>query len=63
MLLKAIWQDRNTLNIKDIDKAKDKKDFNTFYLTHTKGERRRLLIKREINIAYKWRARHNFKAY
>ena len=62
MLLKAIQQNRNTLNIKDIDKAKDKKDFNTFYLTYTKGERRRLLIKREINIAYKWRARHDFKA-
>jgi hypothetical protein len=46
-------QDRNTLDIKNIDKAKDKKDFNTFYLTYTKGERRRLLIKREINIARK----------
>jgi hypothetical protein len=46
-------QDRNTLDIKDIDKVKDKEDFNTFYLTCTKGERRRLPIKREINIAYK----------
>ena len=62
MLLKAMWQDRNTLDIKDADKAKDKKDFNTFYLTYTKGERRRLLIKREINITRKWRARHDFKA-
>ena len=63
MLLKAMRQDRNTLDIKDVDKAKDKKDFNTFYLTYTKGERRRLLIKREIDIAYKWRARHDFKAH
>jgi hypothetical protein len=55
-------QDWNTLDIKDTDKVKDKKDFNTFYLTYTKGERRRLLMKREINIAYKWRARHDFKA-
>ena len=55
-------QDQNTLDIKDADKAKDKKDFNTFYLTYTKGERRRLLMKREIDIAYKWRARHDFKA-
>jgi hypothetical protein len=62
VLLKAIWQDWNTLNIKDMDKVKDKKDFNTFYLICTKGERRRLLIKREINIAYKWRARYDFKA-
>ena len=46
-------QDRNTLNIKDIDKAKNKEDFNTFYLTYIKGKRRRLLIKREIDIAYK----------
>jgi hypothetical protein len=53
VLLKAMRQDRNTLNIKDIDKAKDKEDFNIFYLTYTKGERRRLLIKREINIARK----------
>ena len=62
MLLKAMWQDRNTLDIKDADKAKDKKDFDTFYLTCTKGERRRLLMKREIDIAHKWRARHDFKA-
>ena len=62
MLLKAIWQDWNTLDIKDADKVKDKKDFDTFYLTYTKGERRRLPIKREINIARKWRAKHNFKA-
>jgi hypothetical protein len=55
-------QDWNTLDIKDANKAKDKKDFNTFYLTYIKGERRRLPIKREINITYKWRARHNFKA-
>ena len=53
MLLKAMWQNRNTLNIKDMDKAKDKKDFNIFYLTYIKGEKRRLLIKREINITYK----------
>ena len=58
-----MWQNRNTLNIKDMDKAKDKKDFNIFYLTYIKGERRRLLMKREINITYKWRARHDFKAH
>ena len=63
MLLKAMRQDRNTFDIKDTDKAKDEKDFDTFYLTCTEGERRRLLMKREIDIAYKWRARHDFKAH
>ena len=46
-------QDRNTFDIKDADKAKDEKDFNTFYLTRIKGERRRLLIKKKINITRK----------
>ena len=54
MLLKAMRQDRNTLDIKDADKAKDEKDFDTFYLTRTEGERRRLPMKREIDIARKW---------
>jgi hypothetical protein len=62
VLLKAIRQDRNTLDIKNADKVKDEKDFDTFYLTRTEGERRRLSMKREINITRKWRARHDFKA-
>jgi hypothetical protein len=62
VLLKAMRQDRNTFDIKDTDKVKDEKDFDTFYLTRTEGERRRLLMKREIDIARKWRARHDFKA-
>jgi hypothetical protein len=55
-------QDRNTLDIKDANKAKDEEDFDTFYLTRTEGERRRLPMKREIDIARKWRARHDFEA-
>ena len=62
MLLKAIRQDRNTLNKEDISKAKDKEDFTTFYLTRAESERRRLPMQRDIDIARRWRARHDLQA-
>jgi len=55
-------QDRNILDIKDVNKAKDEEDFDTFYLTRSEGERRRLLMKKDIDIARRWRVRHNLEA-
>jgi hypothetical protein len=55
-------QDRNILDIKDINKAKDEEDFDTFYLTRSEGERRRLPMKKDIDIARRWRVRHNLEA-
>jgi hypothetical protein len=56
-------QDQNKINIKDTESAKGKEDFNTFYLTRSKGERQRLPIKKDINIARRWRVRHDLKAH
>jgi hypothetical protein len=54
--------DRSTLDIKDVNKARNKGDFSTFYLTRSEGERRRLPMKKDINIARLWRVRHNLEA-
>jgi hypothetical protein len=61
-LLKALRQDRTTLDKEDTSRAKNEEDFATFYLTRSKGERRRLPMRKDIDIARLWRARHNLEA-
>jgi hypothetical protein len=54
--------DRIALDKEDANKAREEEDFDTFYLTRGEGERRRLLMKRDVDIARRWRARHNLEA-
>ena len=41
-----------TLDEDDASKAREKEDFDTFYLTRSKGNRQYLLMKRDIDIAH-----------
>lgn len=61
-LLTALRKDRTTLDKEDSSRAKDEGDFTTFYLTRSEGERRRLPMQRDIDIARLWRVRHNLQA-
>lgn len=60
-LLKAIRLDRTALDKKEAKRAKDEVDFNDFYRTRSEGQSRRQVMKRDIDIARRWRARHNLE--
>jgi hypothetical protein len=55
-------EDRASLDKKDANKAREEEDFGTLYLTRNEGNKRRSPMKREIDIARQWRARHNKEA-
>jgi hypothetical protein len=57
-LLSALREDRATLDKKDANAAKEEEDFGTFYLTRSEGDKRRLIMKKNIDIARQWRARY-----
>lgn len=61
-LIKGLRHDRTSLDKEDANKAKEESDFTHYYRTRNEGDRRRLVMQKDSDIARRWRERHGLEA-